>query len=93
MSKISIFQCKNNCDVFYGREEELTKVCILKVANHKQTKDAIIYSNNTNFDFPLSDEGLHDWSFYKGKLFVHKIYSKKCFCYFLCQHSKLFTQA
>ncbi len=20
--------------------------------------------NNTNFDFPHSDEGLHDWSFY-----------------------------
>ncbi len=35
-----------------------------KVSKSKQTKDAIIYSNNTNFDFPLSDEGLHDWSFY-----------------------------
>jgi hypothetical protein len=53
----------------------------------------IVYNNNTNFDFPLSDEGLHDWSFYKGTLFAYKRYSKKCFCYFLCQHSKLFTHA
>jgi hypothetical protein len=33
---------------------------------------AIIYHNNTNFYFPLSDEGLHDWSFYKGTHLIRR---------------------